>query len=99
MCAMPDSTAPQRTPESLTSGFHTVCLSSETSGWAAIAGRPSIHADALAPEICDRITAGESLRAICRDDYMPGPGDYITPEPAEGSEEIKGRVYLGYPSS
>src|SRR3954452_8833457 len=26
MCAMPDSTAPQRTPESLTSGFHTVCL-------------------------------------------------------------------------
>src|SRR3954463_13846573 len=27
MCAMPDSTAPQRTRESLTSGFHTVCLS------------------------------------------------------------------------
>src|SRR4051812_20698848 len=26
MCAMPDSTAPQRTRESLTSGFHTVCL-------------------------------------------------------------------------
>jgi Bacteriophage Sf6, terminase small subunit-like len=68
-------------------------LSSETSGWAAIAGRPSIHADALAPEICDRIAAGENLGAICRDDHMPGPGDYITPEPAEGSEEIKGRVW------
>src|SRR3954454_3651813 len=25
MCAMPDSTATQRTPESLISGFHTVC--------------------------------------------------------------------------
>src|SRR4051812_20660843 len=51
-------------------------LSSETWGWAAIAGGPSIHADALAHEICDRIAAGESLRAICRDDHMPGPGDY-----------------------
>src|SRR4051812_18614380 len=27
MCAMPDFIAPQRTRESLTSGFHTVCLS------------------------------------------------------------------------
>src|SRR5690242_3270650 len=26
MCAMPDSTAPQRTLESLTSSFHTVCM-------------------------------------------------------------------------
>src|SRR4051812_34828860 len=51
-------------------------LSFETSGWAAIAGGPSIHADALAHEICDHIAAGESLRAICRDDHMPGPGDY-----------------------
>src|SRR4051812_818567 len=33
MCAMPDSTAPQRTPESLTSGFHTVC-----SCWAWVGG-------------------------------------------------------------
>jgi hypothetical protein len=35
------------------------------------AGRPSIYSQAIADEICDRLAAGESLRAICRDDCMP----------------------------
>jgi hypothetical protein len=34
-------------------------------------GRPSIYTDELAAEICRRLSAGESLRSICRDDAMP----------------------------
>lgn len=34
-------------------------------------GRPSSYSDALAEVICDRIAAGESMRAICRDAGMP----------------------------
>ena len=35
-------------------------------------GRPSGYTDALAAEIVDRITQGETLADICRDDHMPG---------------------------
>ena len=35
-------------------------------------GRPTRYTDALATEICIRLAEGESLRAICRDDTMPG---------------------------
>lgn len=34
-------------------------------------GRPSAFTPELANEICDRISLGESLRAICADDHMP----------------------------
>ena len=34
-------------------------------------GRP-VYSDELAETICQRIASGEGLRAICRDDDMPG---------------------------
>lgn len=34
-------------------------------------GRPSSYSPEIADEICQRLAAGESLRAICRDDHMP----------------------------
>jgi hypothetical protein len=34
-------------------------------------GRPSKFTPAIAEEICRRISEGETLRAICRDDHMP----------------------------
>jgi hypothetical protein len=34
-------------------------------------GRPSKYCQKLAEEICERLAGGESLRSICRDDYMP----------------------------
>ena len=34
-------------------------------------GRPSTYTPEIAASICERLAAGESLRAICRDDGMP----------------------------
>lgn len=34
-------------------------------------GRPSSYTPEIAREICERLAAGESLRAICRDEHMP----------------------------
>lgn len=34
-------------------------------------GRPTTYTKALAAKICERLAAGEYLRAICRDDDMP----------------------------
>lgn len=34
-------------------------------------GRPSDYSEELAADICARMTAGESLRSICRDKAMP----------------------------
>lgn len=34
-------------------------------------GRPSSYTPEIAAEICERLAAGESLRAICRDERMP----------------------------
>lgn len=34
-------------------------------------GRPSDYSDAKALEICRRLSEGESLRSICRDETMP----------------------------
>lgn len=36
-----------------------------------MAGRPSSYTAELATEICNRMSEGESLRAICRDEGMP----------------------------
>lgn len=35
------------------------------------AGRPTDYCEEVADAICERLVAGESLRAICRDDEMP----------------------------
>ena len=37
-----------------------------------MAGRPSSYSDEIADQICKRIASGEGLRAICRDEGMPG---------------------------
>jgi hypothetical protein len=34
-------------------------------------GRPTAYTEAIAVEICDRLAAGESLQAICRDEHLP----------------------------
>ena len=34
-------------------------------------GRPSIYSDELFQEICDRLSEGEPLAQICRDEHMP----------------------------
>ena len=34
-------------------------------------GRPSLHTEALAAEICRRLAEGETLRSVCRDKAMP----------------------------
>ncbi len=34
-------------------------------------GRPSTYTDELLTEICDRLSKGEPLAQICRDDHMP----------------------------
>lgn len=39
----------------------------------AVRGRPSKFTKELASRICERLAAGETLRAICRDDGMPAP--------------------------
>ena len=34
-------------------------------------GRPTVYTEAIASEVCERLAAGESLNAICRDAHMP----------------------------
>lgn len=34
-------------------------------------GRPSLYSDALAAEICERLSKGETLQSICEDDHLP----------------------------
>lgn len=36
-----------------------------------MAGRPSLFTDEIAAEICERLSEGETLRSICRDEHMP----------------------------
>jgi hypothetical protein len=38
-------------------------------------GRPSDYTPEPAALICERITQGESLRSVCRDDAMRAPGE------------------------
>ncbi len=35
-------------------------------------GRPTRYTPKVAADICTRLAEGESLRAICKDDAMPG---------------------------
>lgn len=36
-------------------------------------GRPTLYSEELAGRICERLSTGETLRAVCRDDDMPAP--------------------------
>jgi len=36
-----------------------------------VTGRPTVFTPAIAEEICERLSEGESLRSICRDERMP----------------------------
>ena len=36
-------------------------------------GRPSLYSPELITTICDRLSKGEPLAAICRDEGMPDP--------------------------
>ena len=38
---------------------------------APVRGRPSLYTEDVAKEICDRLSKGEPLAQICRDDHMP----------------------------
>jgi hypothetical protein len=35
-------------------------------------GRPSKYTEAIVQEICERLSKGEPLAAVCRDEHMPG---------------------------
>lgn len=35
-------------------------------------GRPSIYTEAIIQEVCERLSTGEPLAQICRDEHMPG---------------------------
>jgi len=63
-------------------------LNSGTSGWAVIAGYPSVHTDALAPEIAIASPPARACGRSAETITCPGPEIIITPEPAEGFEEI-----------
>jgi hypothetical protein len=41
-------------------------------------GRPSKYTEELALEICKRISAGESVKKICKDESMPSPETIYT---------------------
>jgi len=41
-------------------------------------GRPSVYTDEIAATICERLAAGESLRAICRDPGLPVAATVLT---------------------
>jgi hypothetical protein len=40
-------------------------------GRKEMTGRPSLYSAEITDKICDRLAAGESLNAICRDERMP----------------------------
>jgi hypothetical protein len=40
-------------------------------------GRPSTFTQAIADEICERISGGETLNQICRDEHMPARGTVV----------------------
>ena len=49
-------------------------------------GRPSKFTQALADRICSRLSEGETLRAVCRDDGMPNASTVIRWTQAKGKE-------------
>lgn len=49
-------------------------------------GRPSKFTQALADRICSRLSEGETLRAICRDEGMPNASTVVRWTQAKGKE-------------
>ena len=64
-------------------------------------GRPSIYTPELGDAICERLANGESLRAICRDDQMPGRSACLSWASSQGhdfaGQYARARV-IGYES-
>ena len=61
-------------------------------------GRPSIYSAELAASICERIALGESLRAICRDEGMPGQTtvfEWLSQDAAFAEQYARARDYQG----
>jgi hypothetical protein len=57
-------------------------------------GRPSLYADKLAEEIVERLSGGEPLAQICRDEHMPAPStisDWKRAHPAFSVSFARGR--------
>ena len=61
-------------------------------------GRPSSYTEEIAAEICLRLSEGESLRAICRDEHMPDRTTVFNWEdahPVFSTKLAQARVYHG----
>lgn len=54
-------------------------------------GRPSLYTEELAALICERISGGESLRAICRDAEMPSLSTVMGWLESEGKQEFRSK--------
>jgi len=62
-------------------------------GIHTVIGRPSIYSPEIATQICERVSNGETLRGICRDDHMPSRqtiADWVM-QPPRGAESFPGR--------
>lgn len=63
-------------------------------------GRPTIYNEALAEEICERLSGGESLRSICRDERMPAKSAVlrwvVTPDHPFRDQYVHAREAAGY---
>lgn len=58
-------------------------------------GRPSIYSDAILMEICERLSGGEPLSKICRDEHLPCArtvGDWINTKPNVSAEIARARL-------
>lgn len=64
---MPTLKTPQEPPKPKTKGK----VASALSDGPKKIGRPSKYTPELAAEICERLSNGEPLRQICRDEHMP----------------------------
>ena len=57
-------------------------------------GRPSKYTPELAAEMCERLSAGEPLRQICRDDRMPAwrtVYDWLAKDPDLSAQVVRAR--------
>lgn len=61
-------------------------------------GRPSLYTPELAATICERLAAGETLRAVCRDEGMPAPSTVLGWKAVDGafSEQYARAREVGY---
>jgi len=63
--------APQNAEKEASRAIQKAAESSQSEPPKKKTGRPSKYTPELAAEICERLSNGEPLRQICRDDHMP----------------------------